>query len=323
VTALLSIVVVNWNSGSQLRQCLGSIEEVVATDDVQPDVAVVDNASTDGSADSLGEYSFVLTILRERTNRGFARACNVGARETQGEYVLFLNPDTRLLPGSLRQPLAFMANTRREHVGIVGVGLVDAEGRIQPTCSRFLNAQQAVVHALGLDRLFPRRFKGQVMLEWNHRGTRAVDQVIGAFFLVRRKVFNDLGGFDERFFLYFEEVDFSLRARQAGWSSYYLPSARAYHRGGGTTDQVRARRLFYSLRSRILYAFKHFEGPSASLVLLTTLFVEPVTRIGYAVTQRSLTTVKDTIVAYMLLYSALPRMAIDWVRSDGDISEAD
>jgi GT2 family glycosyltransferase len=118
--------------------------------------------------------------------------------------------------------------------------------------------------------LFPRHLLGADEC----RATRDVDQVIGAYFMIRRPLFDALGGFDERFFVYFEEVDLSLRARHAGYRSVYFHDARAYHRGGLSSDQVKAARLYYSLRSRLLYAWKHFSPIQAWFVMAVTFGVE-------------------------------------------------
>ena len=111
---------------------------------------------------------------------------------------------------------------------------------------------------LGLDRLWPHRFPSHFMTDWDYRENREVDQVSGAFFLVRRKVFEELNGFDERFFMYFEDLDFAYRAKQAGWRSFYLADAQAVHFGGGASYQVKGKRLYYVLNSRALYVAKHF-----------------------------------------------------------------
>jgi GT2 family glycosyltransferase len=129
-----------------------------------------------------------------------------------------------------------------------------------------------------------------------------VDQVMGAFFLVRRSLFEDLKGFDERFFVYYEEVDFARRASTLGWSSFYLAQAQAFHSGGGTSRQVKAKRLFYFLRSGILYAFKHFSPIAASLVLFVTLLLEPLSRTALAVVRRSWSSLPETWSAYLMLY---------------------
>jgi hypothetical protein len=162
-----------------------------------------------------------------------------------------------------------------------------------------------VCHAVGLDRLFPQL--GHFMTEWGHNETREVDQVIGAFFLVRRSVFEALQGFDEQFFVYYEEVDFSRRAREAGWRSIYLANAQAFHAGGGTSNQVKATRLFYISRSRLLYAFKHFSLIGACLVLLTTLLLEPFSRSVLALARGFWLSFKETWVGYAMLWKWLPQ----------------
>src|SRR5660398_194498 len=110
------------------------------------------------------------------------------------------------------------------------------------SCARFPCVSGFLAHAVGLDRSFPRL--GHFMAEWDHLANRQVDHVIGAFFLVRRGLFEQLQGFDERFFVYFEDVDFSCRAKQSGWKSYYLADTQAFHAGGGTSNQVKAQRSF-------------------------------------------------------------------------------
>ena len=144
------------------------------------------------------------------------------------------------------------------------------------------------------------------MVDFDHRTSRVVDQVMGAFFLMRRRVLDELGGWDERFFVYLEDVDLAYRARLHGWLSYFFAEVRAFHRGGGVSRQVKAARLFYSLRSRILYAFKHFHPAVAILVLAGTLFLEPVTRLVYAALGNSPTTGGETMKAYWLLLRDLP-----------------
>jgi len=129
-----------------------------------------------------------------------------------------------------------------------------------------------------LDRLLPLIFPSHFVTEWPHDATRVGDQVMGAFFFVRRSPFEVLGGFDERFFVYYEDMNFTIRARKLGWSSVYLGTARAFHRGQGTTDAAADQRMFYFARSRILFAPKHFGCLGAIGVALSSLFLEPAVR---------------------------------------------
>jgi len=301
----LDVIIVNWNAGVQLRSCLLSLENTVKNCFELNRVVIVDNASTDGSADGLEQISLPIEIIRNSKNLGFAAACNQGAKGSEAEYLLFLNPDTRLFPASLEKAIKFMEEPEQSDVGILGIQLLDENGRVSRSCARFPSANQFLSKMLGLNRLFPNLFNDHFMVEWDHSYTRQVDQVMGAFFLVRRMVFEELHGFDERFFVYFEEVDLSLRAIQNGWKSVYYADAQAYHKGGGTSEQIKATRLFYSLRSRILYSYKHFSRRAAIAVLLGTLFIEPFSRTILGLSKLSLTTIGETIKAYKLLWSDL------------------
>jgi hypothetical protein len=129
---------------------------------------------------------------------------------------------------------------------------------------------------------------------------------MGAFFMIRRNLFESLGGFDERFFVYFEEVDLSLRIRKLGYKSVYLTEAQAFHVGGGTSSQVKDIRLFYSLRSRLLYSFKHFSPIEAWILFTTTITIEPINRILFCMINRDWSGVLHTIRGYRLLYRYLP-----------------
>ena len=304
----LDVVVVNWNAGNLLRQCVCSIAAAKVADLEIGCVVVVDNASVDGSAERLECEALDLRLIRNEFNRGFAAACNQGAGVCRSDYILFLNPDTRLYGDSLIRPLRFMDEPANRRVGICGVQLVDEYGRVARTCSRFPSLASYVWEMTGLDRLLPTRIQGHFMREWDHGESRDVDQVMGAFFLVRRDLFVRLSGFDERFFVYFEEVDFSLRARACGMRSHYLAQTQVYHKGCGTTEQIRAKRLFYSLRSRLLYGYKHFDRLRAHLLLLVTLVPEAVSRLLLAGCRRSGAQMWETVHGYALLWRELPRL---------------
>lgn len=305
---MLDIVVVNWNAGAQIRTCIDSIAKYGSG--LVNKTIVVDNGSVDGSDESVEGLPNV-TLIRTGTNLGFGKACNLGAQQAKSEFILFLNPDAALYVDTLVKVLAYMQDAANSKVGICGVQLLDEAGHVSRSCSRFPSVFGFSVHAAGLVHFAP--FLGHSMAEWDHESTRIVDHVIGAFFMVRKKVFNQLGGFDEQFFVYLEDLDFSLRARHAGWRSVYIAESQAFHAGGGTSNQVKARRLFYSLRSRVLYAFKHFSLPGALLVLIATLLLEPVTRMAYALLRRSWSAVSETWAGYVMLWRWLPQWVLKGV----------
>ncbi len=302
----LEIVIVNWNAGAQLAACIGSIPGAATAPVHLRRVCVVDNASTDGSADDLRDFDLPLEILRNRENRGFSAACNQGGLESRADYLLFLNPDTRLEADSLRRPLAFLEGAEGDGVGVCGIRLADTDGEVLRSCARFPSPVTFFHRMTGLDLLAPRRFPGLLMREWDHRTTLEVDHVSGAFYLIRRQLFEQLGGFDERFFVYLEDLDLSVRVHASGWRTVFLADAKAYHRGGGTSEQVKARRLFYSLRSQILYAWKHFNAPSAVVVTLGTLMLEPVARLIRSLIRLSARQAVETAEGYLLLWRAVP-----------------
>lgn len=304
----LSVVIVNWNSGSMLRDCILSMKQCSTRGFRIDSIIVIDNGSTDGSLESADLTDPRITHVRNRENLGFAKACNQGASKSRSKYLLLLNPDTRLFEDSLVVPLQFMEAQEARKVGVTGIQNVNDDGVVQRTCARFPTPALMVGRSLGLSRMFPKWVKDHFLREWPHDSDRCVDQIMGSFFLVRRALWDRLGGFDERFFVYYEELDFSLRASHSGWQSWYLAGAQFYHKGGGTSEKVKAKRLFYSLRSRLLYARKHFSWSGFAMVCTATALAEPVVRITWCIARRDLAGAEQTVKGYGMLYRELPSL---------------
>lgn len=301
----LDIILVNRNSGNELAECLSSIVQADTTALVLRRVCVVDDASTDHSAAGLDKIRLPLEVIRNSTHTGYGASCNRAAEGGTADYILFLNTDSTLFADSLDKPIRYLEAPEHVGVGIVGIQLLDCAGAVSRSCARFTTFGQMISIALGLDRLFPARFSSHQMKEWDHLETRAVDQVIGAFMLVRRPVFEQLGGYDERFFVYREDLDLSLRMHQLGYSSVYIASAQAVHKGGGTYRKVRPESLFFALRSRIQYAFKHFGFLRGCIVAVVALFIEPITRCLWAVSRQEVDELEATVEAYLRLWIEL------------------
>lgn len=298
----VGIAIVNWNAGGQLRACLASISAADWGRVALTLVVVVDNASTDGSADDVTDaIRWPVDVIRNRENRGFAAACNQAARRIDADCILFLNPDTLVDRTSIAAAVAILEDPAHASIGIVGIQLVGDGGMVSRSCARFPTPWSTAFRALGLDRLLPSLCPGYLMTEWDHAVSREVDHVIGAFYLVRAGVFRALGGFDESFFLYLEDLDFSVRASQAGWRSYYLATVRAYHKGGGTSEPIKSTRLFYSLRSRLNYSRKHFSRPAAACLAFCLLWLEPAVRVAACAIGGSPTGFRETLDAYRRL----------------------
>ncbi|MCJ2071379.1 glycosyltransferase family 2 protein [Methylobacterium sp. J-030] len=303
LSPVLDVVIVNWNGGALLRACLASLAAAQDAGSVQ--VIVVDNASTDGSADDLPPLPRPLRLIRNADNLGFGRACDQGAAAGAAPAILFLNPDTQVEPGALGVARAALLADPR--TGIVGARLIDPDGRTARSCARAPTALGLLGRALALDRLglVPPHF----LRDWDHAEDRTVDQVMGAFLMIRRDLFARLGGFDPRFFVYWEDADLCTRARVAGFSVRHVAGAVARHLGQGTTRQVRARRLFYFLRSQILYAGKH-HGAAAALALTAVSFGAQIPlRLALALAHRSPAEAAEVLRAAALLAAALPRLA--------------
>lgn len=292
VRATAQIIVVNWNSGDYLRRCIGSIAEFGAA--VTDRVVVVDNGSVDGSADIAGD-GMDLEIRRTGANLGFGRACNLGAEGATAPYLLFLNPDAALHAGTLQGAIAYLESADGADAAVCGVRLIGDDGQVQHHTTSLPTARTIFTHA-------------QLRTHFDHLTSRDVDHVIGAFYLIRRPVFESLGGFDERFFVYLEDVDLSLRVHRAGWKIHYLASAVGFHRGGGTSENVKATRLFYAMRSRLFYATKHFRWYEVAMIVGVTFLVEPLLRLARALAHRSRLQFADTLRAYFMLARDMPRI---------------
>lgn len=295
----LSIIIVNWNAGRQLLGCISSIQAYGTPYVTQ--VVVVDNGSTDDSISLIYDIPNVRVILAG-ANLGFSKACNLGAQHAGSEFLLFLNPDAAIYEDTIPIALAFMRRPENSKVGICGVRLLDEYGATGTSAARFPTLGVLVGKNFALNRFLPRLFPAHLITADELPETTVVDQVIGAFFLIRKYVFDACEGFDERFFMYFEEVDLSLRARQLGYSSYFLSKATAYHKGGGCSESVKAARLFYSLRSRVIYAKKHYSAVSYVLLLFLTAIELPL-RLTQSLIKRSWEDARNTLSAYRQLAS--------------------
>lgn len=299
---MIDIVIVNWNSGRLLKNCVISI--IKNCDNEVKNLIIIDNASHDQSMVGLPKSHKFLTITyQNKKNLGFAEACNQGASMGTSEYILFLNPDTELQEKSLKKPLKLFKDDEEQVIGVIGIQLVDGKSNIMRSCSRFPKPLSFLAIATGINKLPGLNNLGLSIQEWPHTTSKIVPQVIGAFFMTKRDIFNQLLGFDDNFFVYYEDLDFSLRLHNIGYRSYYTTEAQAFHAGGGTTSQVKAHRLFYSLQSRILYSFKHFTTFQAVIVFGVTIIIEPIARSVFSIIKLDMTELKNTAYGYFMLFT--------------------
>lgn len=283
--AEIDIVIVNWNAGDLLRACVQSVLDHAG--DTVARIIVVDNGSVDGSIRRLPADPRIV-VDETGKNLGFGRACNRGAAIGDAPYLLFLNPDTQIYPSTLTDVLAFMEAAANARVGVCGIRLIEDDGAIQQHTTGF--PTPANIYRVESFRT-----------PFDHASDRRVSHTIGAFYFIRRPLFETLGGFDERFFVYFEDLDLSRRVHAAGWTVQYLASTAAYHKGGGTSEAVKARRLCYSLSSRLRYSRKHFGALGHAGVVAMTFTVEPLLRMARAIRRGSTAEIGETLAAYRML----------------------
>lgn len=234
----LLVVIVNWNTAELLRRCLVSL--LTATRGLSVRVVVVDNVSSDGSADMVqAEFPWV-ELIRNAENIGYARANNQALRQymSVAKYSLLLNPDTEVPEGTLRAMLAFMEND--PVAGIAGCKVVKPDGTLDWACKRGrLTPGMLFYKALRFDQMFPnsRRFGGYNLTYLDENEIHEVGTVVGAFMMIRRECLEDVGLLDESFFMYGEDVDLCYRATAHGWKVFYAPLGTIIHHKGQSTGK--------------------------------------------------------------------------------------
>ena len=266
----VSIVIVNWNTRELLHRCLDSICATVPP--VSFEVIVVDNASEDGSADMAAERFPDAVLVRNATNVGFAAGSNLGLQRASGRYVMLLNPDTEVLGGAVREMIEFADAHPR--VAVVGPKLVNPDGSLQKNGRKFPVLLREVLHITKLYRFMTGLFDRK--LDWGREDFNVpaqVDEVSGACMLVRRSVIDEVGTLDERFFMYYEEVDWCLRMKKAGWEVHYLPSAQVIHHWSQGAKQAGLRGSRIAYRSQYLYFRKHHGLVQAAVLRILSWLV--------------------------------------------------
>lgn len=259
----LSIIIVSWNVKKVLIDCLGSIEENPASEPFE--VLVVDNASSDGTVESVRNKFPEVVVIANSQNLGFAAANNQGIEKSQSEYILLLNPDTIIHSDSLDILIEFM--DKNEDVGICGPQLLNQDGTIQSSARYFptfrgVLYRHTVIRYLGL---FKNEYKKWLMKNFDHKTKMDVDQVMGAALMIRQSIIEDIGVMDEQFFMYYEEVDLCFRIKQAGWRVVFMPEVVITHLGSQSSGQIPVKKQMMAITSLLKFFRKH-RGKSITIV---------------------------------------------------------
>lgn len=277
----LSIIILSWNTRELLRQCLESVtsdqlsvdggakkgEKKLITDhqSLITEIIVVDNGSTDGSVKVIKSIKpkvetekIKLILIENKENLGYAKGNNLGIKNAKGEYIMILNSDTIVKEGSIEKLINFLDD--HQEVDIVGPKLLDPDGSPQPNCGRFLNIP--VVFMM----LFKEHFRGSKFVRWSPDKSVFVDWLMGAAFVARKKVFEAIGGFDERIFMYMEEVEWFYRAAKAGFKAYFLADSEIVHLGRGSSKTGKKEPILNIYKGIIYFFHKHKSLPELAAV---------------------------------------------------------
>lgn len=231
----LSAIVVSWNTRDVLRECLGALQAHLPDDH---ELLVVDNASTDGSAEMVAAEFPETRLLRHARNLGFGAGANAGMAASRGRFLLLLNSDAWPLDDGLARLVARLE--AQPDVGLVGPRIVLPDGRLQASARRFPSLGRLLLSELWLHRLLPRRAAAERLLGhyWDHAEARDADWLVGACLLLRREVFERTGGFDAQVFMYGEEVEWCRRIRAAGFRIVFDPAASVRHLNHRSADRL-------------------------------------------------------------------------------------
>ena len=263
----LSIIIVNFNVKEFLLNLLGSIEK--ASKSISSEIIIVDNASTDGSVEAVREKFPAARLIVNEKNLGFGKANNIGIALAQGEYFLFINPDTIVREDTFARMLDFFAD--HPEAGVAGCRVLNPDGTLQLACRRsFPGPWTSFTKVMGLSRLFPssRLFARYNMTYLDENKTYEVDAISGAFMMIRRRVIEKIGGFDQQFFMYGEDLDICFRAQKSGFKVYYTNATEIIHYKGESTKRssLDETKLFYD--AMFLFVRKHLSSSFVVSVIL-------------------------------------------------------
>ena len=253
---VLSIVIPSWNTVDLLRECLRTIDEATKP---ATEVIVIDNGSEDNSADMVEAEFPHVRLTRNATNEGFAKGSNAGIRQATGTYVLLHNADTEVYPDSLQLMVDFL-DGHPEH-GAAAPKLVNKDGSTQGGCMAFPSVWTPFFFGTPMERWWPKSpaLNRYFLRKWDHEDERDIDQPPAACLMVRKSVLDGIGLFDEALWLFFNDVDLSLRLARAGHKTRFVAKAKVMHHVGASTSQFRGMHVEWQ-KNRLYYYRKHHGG---------------------------------------------------------------
>lgn len=268
---MLSVIIVNWNTREHLRECLRSIDAHRTTEPLE--VIVVDNASSDGSAAMVASEFPWVRLEASSQNLGYAKGNNLGFAVAKGEWLLTLNADTKFFDDSLQIAVDRLAAMPKAAV-LAGTLLDEDAKTIQRSVRSFPRPSAIIPEILGLSKLFPRQFGEYRQVAFDYTKAQEAEQPMGTFLLFRKSALDEVGVMDERFPIFFNEVDLLFRIKSAGWQIWYSPEVRIIHFGGQSTRQIPKKMVWESHRSLVRYYRKwYLKWWNAPLIWLSSAYV--------------------------------------------------
>lgn len=264
----LSISIVHHQGLQMLQDCLRSIIE--NTEDLDFEIIVVDNVSTDGALDMMARDFPKVQVIKNAERHGFGHNQNLGIEACKGEYILVYNDDTLMHPDALHILCDFL--DQHPKVGLVGPKLLNADGSLQLSCYKFPTPLRYISENLLLSAAFPNSTIFGDYRSWQHDTVHEVDFVVGAAMLLRREVIDQVGLFDELFFMYAEETDLQLRIKKAGWQIMLCPEAIVTHLGGQSSEGTKDRQFCEFNRSSVKLIQKHYGAIGAVVQRIAMIF---------------------------------------------------
>ncbi len=296
----ISIIIINTNEKHFLEPLLNSIKENVQR--VAYEVIVVDNNSTDGSREMLKDRFRDVKSVEMDHNAGFSKANNRGAQVAKGKYLLILNPDAIVCENALEKMYDFLEKERS--VAVVGCKLLNPDGTLQRSCGIFPNLQTEFFIRTFFNRLFPKsKLAGAYQLgSWDYSTVAEVDWVTGACLMIRKELFDQLGGFDEQMYMYYEDVDLCYRVWRSGGKIYFLPDAAVYHYLGGSWRKNRQIPIFNGCKSSLYFFRKHYQSwkaPVLKLLMMLEILVFYILFLPFSILSReNIAVVKSRLKGY-------------------------
>jgi GT2 family glycosyltransferase len=299
----LSVIIVNYNVEYFLEQCLLSVEK--AAKNIDAEIFVVDNNSVDGSVNLVKEKFPFVKLIENKKNTGFSFANNQAIKESNGKYVLLLNPDTLVEEDTFEKIINFM-NTHQDAGGL-GVLMVDGKGIFLPESKRGLPTPMVAFYKIfGLSALFPKsKIFGRYHVGYLDKNkTHEIEILSGAFMLLRKKVLDEIGLLDETFFMYGEDIDLSFRITKAGYKNYYYPETKIIHYKGESTKKSSVNYVFIFYRAMIIFAEKHFSQKNAK-TFSTLINLAIYLRAALAIFYRFISTIILPLIDTVLIYTGI------------------